>query len=408
MSAVDVMYQPYSNNLHCYPRPAIDQPKLHDIMERTCYPNTDVLMTSPTTTTSPTVTTPPPHQLHPHLPPHQQQITTIPHAPHHTQHPQATSLSLPSTTSHQHHTQTHQPVPDMVTSPVAATSLSRSNSAGTLCRGIVKEEDESCEDAVIRPVATHFLSNSSYLRIFVNVDFNQCIEEHFRKSLAQQHTNYKSTGSPHSAGASPDGSKTTRYSKDSLPMTQRNFPPSFWDPHICNTLSNSYLDSNPLPFNTSNPYLSSATLHGISSLHQVAAASPWHYPISSHSQGSYHRPSPATHMHYDFSYSSMAAAAAAAASSRFANTHGQYNPLIMPHHPVATASQPATATAMRSASGPFNSMPGQHCDISGKSAADLPTTARRFVEYPSHTNLEPVLTGMEGPMQDNGKDMYWY
>lgn len=176
-------------------------------------------------------------------------------------------------------------------------------------------------------------------------------------------------------------------------MTQRNFPPSFWDPHICNTLSNSYLDSNPLPFNTSNPYLSSATLHGISSLHQVAAASPWHYPISSHSQGSYHRPSPATHMHYDFSYSSMAAAAAAAASSRFSNTHGQYNPLIMPHHPVATASQPATATAMRSASGPFNSMPGQHCDISGKSAADLPTTARRFVEYPSHTNLEPVLTG---------------
>ncbi|GAB1600496.1 transcription cofactor vestigial-like protein 2 isoform X1 [Argonauta hians] len=247
-------------------------------------------------------------------------------------------------------------------------------------------------------------------------DSNRLIDEHFVRALSH-YPGYSSPSSHSSSGSPSDRHRLSPFSKDPLSMSQRNFPPSFWNPsyqqhsNSYNDSATTYLESNPLSFNPTSPYFSSATLHGISSLHQaataaaVAAADPWHYSLSPHAHAqSTYRPTPTTaHVHYDLPYSSMAAAAA---SGRFVSSHGQYGSLLMPHHPVPS-SQPPTAAAMRT-SGSFSSMHGQPCDISGKSVADLPTTARRFTDYPSHSGLETGLAGVDNPISETGKDMYWY
>jgi hypothetical protein len=83
-------------------------------------------------------------------------------------------------------------------------------------------------------------------------------------------------------------------------MSERNFPPSFWNSHYQHASGSSAVTSHQdIQFPT-DPYMSSAaaSLHGVTALHQ----DPWHpYSLASQSH-SYHRP-----MH-DLPYSSMAVA----------------------------------------------------------------------------------------------------
>lgn len=84
-------------------------------------------------------------------------------------------------------------------------------------------------------------------------------------------------------------------SPDSSPMSQRNFPPSFWNSAYQpppSTISSSHHD---LQF-TPDPYIATS-IHGLSGLHHQ---DPWHYTISSQTHGYPHRS-----MH-DFAYSTMA------------------------------------------------------------------------------------------------------
>ncbi|XP_014770775.1 transcription cofactor vestigial-like protein 2 isoform X1 [Octopus bimaculoides] len=388
MSAVDVMYhQPYSSNLAYYPRTPIEQAfgltKLHEPMNLGCYsaPGNSIL--------SVPVTSSPPHNLHLHQSEQQVQPQTHPN-----QH-----LIPESATS----------TPPHVNNSIDR-SCNSSSSSSSLEGNAIKEENNSDKGTV--PKETVYLASNSMVHNYFSGDSNRLVDEHFLRALSH-YPGYSSTSSHGSSMSPSDRNKISPFNKDSLSMSQRNFPPSFWNPsyHQNNNLESAaaYLESNALSFNPASPYFSSATLHGISSLHQaataaaVAAADPWHYSLSPHAQSTY-RPTPTTaHVHYDLSYSSMAAAAA---SSRFASSHGQYGSLLMPHHPVPS-SQPPTAAAMRSA-GSYSSMHSQACDISGKSAADLPTTARRFADYPSHSSIEAGLAGVENPVSDTGKDMYWY
>ena len=88
-------------------------------------------------------------------------------------------------------------------------------------------------------------------------------------------------------------------------MSQRNFPPSFWNSsYQPSSLTSSHHDLASLHA-SSDPYMAASSLHTLpSSLH--AAQDPWRYPLSSQAHSYSHHS-----VHDAFAYSSMAS------SSRF-------------------------------------------------------------------------------------------
>ena len=133
-------------------------------------------------------------------------------------------------------------------------------------------------------------------------------------------------------------------------MAQRNFPPSFWNSAYQPSTS---LASAHHDLSLSDPYMTSPSLHGMSSLHQ----DPWHYSLSSQAHSYSHRSS------LDLAYSSMAS------TSRF-NPH--YSSLLM---------QPSIRAGR---------LPGQ-CDISKTESAwgttYHPTDALRS-DLTTHAHLD--------------------
>ncbi len=116
---------------------------------------------------------------------------------------------------------------------------------------------------------------------------------------------------------------------DVSPMSQRNFPPSFWNSAYQPSLSGASHHDLASLHAQSDPYMAaSASLHGLpSSLH--AAQDPWRYPLSSQAHTYSHHS-----VHDAFAYSSMAAAS----SSRF---QPHYSSLL----PSAAAASRLTAVS---------------------------------------------------------------
>ncbi|XP_071115012.1 transcription cofactor vestigial-like protein 2 [Haliotis cracherodii] len=228
-----------------------------------------------------------------------------------------------------------------------------SYTASASASSAVKEEDLEKD---LQPKETHYLNANCVLLTYFTGDTSTVVDEHFTRALNQ----------PSSFGSETHAPKNL-ISKDCPPMSQRNFPPSFWNSAYQPSPSLSHHD---FQF-SANPYFSTS-LHGISGLHQ----DPWHYSLSSQTHSYPHRT-----MHYDLSYPSMAG------SSRFSPNYGS---LLM--NPSMRTSQ-------------FGSMSGQ-CDISKASDPSRPRypDPRLGTEFSTHASLP----GLESSIQEAGKDLYWF
>ncbi|XP_067239287.1 transcription cofactor vestigial-like protein 2a isoform X1 [Chanodichthys erythropterus] len=188
---------------------------------------------------------------------------------------------------------------------VSGSSSSFSNLSGPP----IKEED--CAREKDHPPEAEYISSRCVLFTYFQGDISSVVDEHFSRALSQ--SNSYAPGSTNS--------KTTRgtssWREGSFPMSQRSFPPSFWNsayqPSVSASLSSALGSSHTdLPF-SADPY-STASLH--SHLHQ-ATPEPWHpshhhhpYSLSGAigTQGSAY-PRPSMHdmygTHFDPRYSSL-------------------------------------------------------------------------------------------------------
>ena len=109
---------------------------------------------------------------------------------------------------------------------------------------------------------------------------------------------------------------STVFFSDLAPMSQRNFPASFWNSSYHSNTSGSLASTSGHPdFSFSDPYMTASSLHSMSSLQDH-----WRYPLGSQSTHPYSHSAAAMH---DLAYSSMAAASSA---SRFNSHYGSFLP----------------------------------------------------------------------------------
>ncbi|XP_066534104.1 transcription cofactor vestigial-like protein 2a isoform X2 [Hoplias malabaricus] len=126
-----------------------------------------------------------------------------------------------------------------------------------------------------------YLSARCVLFTYFRGDISSVVDEHFSRALSQ------AAGHAHSSSSSKITRGATSWKDGSFPMSQRSFPPSFWNsayqPSVTATLSSALgASQTELPF-TADPY-STASLH--THLHQ-ATPEPWHPPHHHH-----HHPHP--------------------------------------------------------------------------------------------------------------------
>ncbi|CAH1799936.1 unnamed protein product [Owenia fusiformis] len=220
------------------------------------------------------------------------------------------------------------------------------------------------DDPEIKPKDTRYLSANCVLLTYFNGDIATNVDEHFTKAL-----NQPSSYTPDNQGSSPSSSNSPPHRpKDSTLMSERNFPPSFWNSSYQPTPVPPPHD--PIQFPTDS-YMSSS-LHGMtSSLH----GDPWHYPLGSSSH-TYSRS-----MHDLASYSSM--------GSRSFNPH--YGSLLM---------QPSLRTPRL----------GQ-CDLSKVSDAwgsRYGHTESSITDHLAHPHTQTSLSALESSSTETSKDLYWF
>ncbi|KAI1897503.1 hypothetical protein AGOR_G00083940 [Albula goreensis] len=243
----------------------------------------------------------------------------------------------------------------------------------------IKEED--CAREKDHPPEAEYINSRCVLFTYFQGDISSVVDEHFSRALSQPSSYVPSSASNKSAR---DGS---------FPMSQRSFPPSFWNstyqPSVTASLSSGLSSAlggphTELPFST-DPY-SPASLH--SHLHQ-APPETWHPAHHHHhhpyslggaigAQGSTY-PRPGMHevygTHFDPRYSSLLV------------------PSVRPHRLT-----PATVPA-----------PGNpQCDISkGEPASSAWTGAFTGTSSDMSQGLSlNVDAGLQA--QDKSKDLYWF
>ncbi|XP_041109048.1 transcription cofactor vestigial-like protein 2 isoform X1 [Polyodon spathula] len=263
----------------------------------------------------------------------------------------------------------------------SATSSFSSHSAPT-----IKEED--CGREKESPPEAEYINSRCVLFTYFQGDTSSVVDEHFSRALSQPGSYATSTAGTKSARS------TSSWRDGSFPMSQRSFPPSFWNstyqPSVTATLSSSLNSSlsgphTEIPFPT-DPY-STASLH--SHLHQ-APPEPWHHAHHHHhpyslsgaiSTQSSAYPRPSMHdvygTHFDPRYSSLLV------------------PSVRPHRLTnATVSTPGTS----------------QCDL-GKSepATSAWTTPGAFTGQGADMGQSLSLNVDAGLQpQDKSKDLYWF
>ncbi|NXN92111.1 VGLL2 protein, partial [Rhinopomastus cyanomelas] len=139
----------------------------------------------------------------------------------------------------------------------------------------IKEEGGSPDKE--RPPEAEYISSRCVLFTYFQGDISAVVDEHFSRALSQPSSfSLGSTKAARSAGPWRDGS---------FPMSQRSFPPSFWNStyqpsSVPATLSSSLAAAahSELPFAATDPY-APASLHG--HLHQ-GGPEPWHHAHHHH------------------------------------------------------------------------------------------------------------------------------
>ncbi|XP_039603559.1 transcription cofactor vestigial-like protein 2a isoform X1 [Polypterus senegalus] len=204
-----------------------------------------------------------------------------------------------------------QEAPESGSNSNSSSSSSSSNSFSSLSAPTIKEEE--CTQEKERPPEAEYINSRCVLFTYFQGDISSVVDEHFSRALSQPSSYAPSSKSSRSGASWRDGS---------FPMSQRSFPPSFWNstyqPSVTATLSSSLSSAlgashTEIPFPT-DPY-SSASLH--SHLHQ-GPPEPWHHPHHHHhpyslggaiSTQSSAYPRPSMHdvysTHFDPRYSSL-------------------------------------------------------------------------------------------------------
>ncbi|XP_051954104.1 transcription cofactor vestigial-like protein 2a isoform X2 [Xyrauchen texanus] len=212
---------------------------------------------------------------------------------------------------------------------VSGSSSSFSNLSGLP----IKEED--CAQEKDHPPEAEYISSRCVLLTYFQGDISSVVDEHFSRALSQS--------SSYAPGST--NSKTAR--DGSFPMSQRSFPPSFWNqPSVTASLSSALGTSHTdLPFPAD--HYATTSLH--SHLHQ-ATPEPWH----------------SSHHHHPYSLSGAISTQASAYSRP--SMHDMYGthfdprygsllvPSVRPHRlPPATVPAPAASLCDISKSEPGSS-----------------------------------------------------
>ncbi|XP_029111781.1 transcription cofactor vestigial-like protein 2a isoform X1 [Scleropages formosus] len=245
----------------------------------------------------------------------------------------------------------------------------------------IKEEEECAHDKE-RPPEAEYINPRCVLFTYFQGDIGSVVDEHFSRALSQ-----------------PGGaSGSNKHARDgSFPMSQRSFPPSFWNstyqPSVTASLGSSLSSTlgsghAEMPF-PADPY-STASLH--SHLHQ-APPEPWH-PAHHHHHHHHHHP-----------YSLGGAIGTQSSTYPRPGMHDvygthfdpRYGSLLMPSvrpHRLGPTGTPASGTPQ--------------CDINKSDTAGSAWTGA-FPGTGSDISQSLGLSMDAGlPAQDKSKDMYWF
>ncbi|XP_019375593.1 PREDICTED: transcription cofactor vestigial-like protein 2 isoform X2 [Gavialis gangeticus] len=253
----------------------------------------------------------------------------------------------------------------------ASTSSASSSFSSHAPAASIKEEDTSPEKE--RHPEAEYINSRCVLFTYFQGDISAVVDEHFSRALSQP-----SSYSPSSTKASRSSSS---WRDGSFPMSQRSFPPSFWNSAYQASASLSSSLGSPLatahselPFASADPYAPTA-LHG--HLHQ-GSTEPWHPAHHHHhhhhhpylgTQGSaYPRPA-AVHdvygPHFDPRYSSLLVPTASVRPPRLTPAPGS------PQCELSKG-EPAAPTAWTTPA-PFPSPPG---DLAQSISLNVDTACR--------------------------------
>ncbi|XP_048348252.1 transcription cofactor vestigial-like protein 2 isoform X2 [Sphaerodactylus townsendi] len=173
-----------------------------------------------------------------------------------------------------------------------AAESSSSSFASPAAAASIKEEEE-CSPEKERPPEAEYINARCVLFTYFQGDISAVVDEHFSRALSQP-----SSYSPSSSGSSSSGSakaarSASAWRDGSFPMSQRSFPPSFWNSTYQPSSVPASLGSplaatghTELPFATADPY-SPGSLH--SHLHQ-GGPEPWHPAHHHHHHHHHHHP----------------------------------------------------------------------------------------------------------------------
>ncbi|NXP12969.1 VGLL2 protein, partial [Thinocorus orbignyianus] len=181
----------------------------------------------------------------------------------------------------------------MQEAPESGSSASASSSFSSHPAASIKEED--CSPEKERPPEAEYINSRCVLFTYFQGDISAVVDEHFSRALSQP--------SSFSLGSSKAARNAGSWRDGSFPMSQRSFPPSFW---------NSTYQPSSVPATLSSPLAAAA--HS-----DLGGPEPWHHAHHHHHHHHHHPyigtqstayPRPATMHevygpHFDPRYSSL-------------------------------------------------------------------------------------------------------
>nr|XP_015211165.1 PREDICTED: transcription cofactor vestigial-like protein 2 isoform X3 [Lepisosteus oculatus] len=244
----------------------------------------------------------------------------------------------------------------------------------------IKEED--CARDKERAPEAEYINSRCVLFTYVQGDISAVVDEHFSRALSQPSSYVPSSASNKTSRS------TSSWRDGSFPMSQRSFPPSFWNstyqPAVTASLSSALgAPHAEIPF-PADPY-SAASLH--SHLHQ-GPAEPWHH---------------AHHHHHPYSLSgAISTQSSAYPRPAMHDVYGtpfdpRYSSLLVPSvrpHRLTPATVPAPGAPQ--------------CDLGkGESASSAWTGAFTGAGTDMGQSLSLNMDAGLQP-QEKSKDLYWF
>ncbi|XP_077367052.1 transcription cofactor vestigial-like protein 2a [Festucalex cinctus] len=242
----------------------------------------------------------------------------------------------------------------------------------------IKEEDKEL------PPGAEYLSARCVLFTYFHGDISAVVDQHFSRALSHASS---------SASASYPHSSYKTLKDGPFPMSQRNFPPSFWNSSHPSPIPSSLASalSSPhseLAFATGDPYAPSS-LHG--HLHQPGPDA-WH---PSHPHHHHH------HHHHHHPYSLGGSIGAQGSAYPRPAVHEVYGAAFDPRYGSLLVPSVRSHHRLGAGGGSVAPAGGSPCDLGGKGEAAWSGT---------FSGVGEIGLGMDAGLQtqDKSKDLYWF